>query len=127
MATSEHITVVVAPDSFKGSLTAVAAAGCIATGLRRAARGWHILKAPMADGGEGTVKALVAATRGREVSRTVRDPLGRPVRAVFGVSGDGKTAIIEMAAASGLCRLAPGERNPLRTSSARLCGPALIS
>jgi glycerate kinase len=72
---------------------------------------------PMADGGEGTVQALVEATRGRLLKEEVGDPLRRPIQAQYGVLGDGRTAVIEMAAASGLPLLAPEERNPLITST----------
>jgi glycerate kinase len=109
--------VAIAPDSFKGSLTALEAAECIENGLKRAASGITCRKVPMADGGEGTVQAIVDATGGRIVTRTVSDPLGRKIRASFGLSGDGKTAVMEMAAASGLALLKPRERNPLKTST----------
>jgi len=105
--------VAIAPDSFKGSMTAMQAAECIERGLKRALSGVTCRKIPMADGGEGTVRAIVDATRGRFIRRTVQDPLGRKIRSVFGISGDGKTAIIEMAAASSLALLKPSERNPL--------------
>lgn len=72
----------------------------------------------MADGGEGTVDALVAATGGRVIDCTVSGPLGTPVQAFFGLTGDGRTAVIEMAAASGLALVPPAERAPLRTSTA---------
>lgn len=111
--------IVIAPDSFKGSLTALQAATCIEHGFRRVLPHVSIEKVPMADGGGGTVRAIVEATRGRMVTCRARDPLGRRVRSSFGVSGDGKTAIIEMAAASGLVLLKPRERNPMLTST---CG-----
>ncbi len=72
---------------------------------------------PMADGGEGTVDALVQATGGKLVETSVHDPLMRPINSFFGVSGDGKTAFIEMAAVSGLALLNPAERNPMHTTS----------
>ncbi|MCE9615122.1 MAG: glycerate kinase [Lentisphaerae bacterium] len=112
------MTIAIAPDSFKGTLTAPQAAACMARGLVRAIPKVRTRLIPMADGGEGTVAAVVGATGGRLVRRRVRDPLGRPVRATFGLSGDGRTAVIEMSEASGLVRLAPGERNPLMTSTA---------
>jgi glycerate kinase len=110
--------IAIAPDSFKGSLTASQAAACMERGLRRALGNIETVRVPMADGGGGTVRAVVEATGGRLVARRVRDPLGRPVTAHFGVSGDGRAAVIEMAEASGLVRLRPRERNPLVTSSA---------
>jgi glycerate kinase len=111
------ITVCIAPDSFKGTMTALQAAARIERGLRRAWPEIRVRKVPMADGGEGTVAAMVDATGGRRLHGTVRDPLGRPVRATFGLTGDGRTAVIEMAEASGLARLKPGERTPLDTST----------
>ena len=107
----------IAPDSFKGSLTALEAATCIERGLKRALSNVSVTKVPMADGGEGTVRALVEATGGRFVKRSVTDPLGRKIRATFGVTGDGKTAVIEMAEASGLALLKPGERDPRVTTT----------
>lgn len=108
----------IAPDSFKGSMTALEAAECIEKGIGKAlSSGVSFRKIPMADGGEGTVCALVEATGGRFVTRTVNDPLGRQIKASFGITGDGKTAIIEMAAASGLALLKPNERNPMKTST----------
>jgi glycerate kinase len=109
--------VAIAPDSFKGSMTALQAAECIERGLKRALVGVTCRKIPMADGGEGTVRAIVDATGGRLISSTVQDPLGRKVRSAFGVSSDGKTAIIEMAAASGLALLKLSERNPMETTT----------
>ncbi|MFC1452999.1 glycerate kinase, partial [Verrucomicrobiota bacterium] len=111
--------VAVAPDSFKGSLTAFEAAVCIERGIRNALLNVSVRKIPMADGGEGTVQAIVEATGGRFITRPVRGPLGGNVRARFGLTGDGKTAVIEMAAASGLALLKPRERNPMKTST---CG-----
>lgn len=109
--------IAIAPDSFKGSMTALEAATCIENGMRRAISNASFRKIPMADGGEGTVSALVEATSGSFVKRSVKDPLGRTIRATFGLTGDGKTAIIEMAAASGLALLKPKERNPMKTST----------
>jgi len=109
--------VAIAPDSFKGSMTAMQAAECIERGLKLALTGVTCRKIPMADGGEGTVRAIVDATRGRFITRTVQNPLGRKIRSTFGISGDGKTAIIEMAAASGLALLKPTERNPMKTTT----------
>ena len=107
----------IAPDSFKGSLTALEAAACIERGLRKALLNVATRKIPMADGGEGTVRAMVAATGGRLVKCRARDPLGRTIHAEFGLTGDGKAAVIEMAAASGLALLKTGERNPMLTST----------
>lgn len=109
--------IAIATDSFKGSLTALEAATCIETGLKRVLSSVTIRKIPMADGGEGTVQAIVEATGGRMVRKTVRDPLGKKVKASFGVTGDGHTATLEMASASGLVLLQPEERNPMVTST----------
>lgn len=109
--------IVVAPDSFKGSATARQAAEAIARGLRRALPGAQVDTVPMADGGEGTVEALVDATGGRYVDVEVTGPLGEPVRARFGMLGDGSTAVIEMAAASGLPLVPPERRNPMVTTT----------
>jgi glycerate kinase len=107
----------VAPDSFKESLSAIEAAECIAAGLRKAAPRCEVVIVPMADGGEGTVSAMVSATEGRRLKANVTGPLGEPVEAEFGVLGDGRTAIIEMAAASGLELVSPGKRNPMLTTT----------
>jgi glycerate kinase len=111
------LKVAIAPDSFKGAMTAMSAASCIEDGLKRALRTVSCRKIPMADGGEGTVQAIVDATGGKFVKRTVTDPLGRKTKVTFGISGDGKTAVMEMAEASGLALLAPAERNPLKTTT----------
>lgn len=109
-----HILIV--PDSFKGSLSSIEAAQCIDTGFRRVFSGCTSGLLPVADGGEGTVEALVAGAGGQIVTATVSNPLGRPVEAQFGLLEDG-WAVIEMAQASGLPLLAPQERNPGRTST----------
>ncbi len=109
--------IVIAPDSFKESLSAMQVASAIEAGIRRVVPRARCVKVPMADGGEGTVQALVDATGGRLVRKRVSGPLGRPVSAVYGLLGDGKRAVIEMAAASGLPLVARGERDPLRASS----------
>lgn len=116
--TRTSFTVAIAPDSFKGSVTAAEAAACIETGLKKALKNIRVRCIPMADGGEGTVQAIVDATSGHLVRRTVRDPLGRSIKAKFGITGDGRTAVIEMAEASGLVLLKPRERNPLKTTTA---------
>jgi glycerate kinase len=112
-----NLKIAVAPDGFKGSLTALQAATCIERGLKQALRGVTVIKIPMADGGGGTARTVAAATGGRMVTRRVTDPLGRPIRASFALTGDGRQAVIEMAEASGLTLLQPRERNPLRTST----------
>jgi glycerate kinase len=109
---SETRLVVVAPDSFKGSLSAVQAALAMERGVLEAWPDSRVVKIPIADGGEGTVEALVTATCGRYQTCTVRGPLGRPVEARWGVLGDGMTAVVEMAAASGLTLVPEGRRDP---------------
>jgi glycerate kinase len=110
--------IVIAPDKFKGSLTALEAADAIALGVRRALPAAEIDLCPLADGGEGTVAALVAATNGTLQTRRVTGPLpDQKVDAAFGILGDQQTAVIEMAAASGLALLAPDERDPFRTTT----------
>ena len=109
--------IVIAPDSFKESLTALEVAEAIEAGLKKVLPDAEYVKVPMADGGEGTVQSLVDATEGRLISAEVRAPLGNKVKAEFGLSGDGRTAIIEMAAASGLHLVPSEKRNPLHTTS----------
>ncbi|MBN6065638.1 glycerate kinase [Aggregatibacter actinomycetemcomitans] len=109
--------IIIAPDSFKESLTALEVASAIEAGFKRIFPNAEYIKLPMADGGEGTVQSLVDATGGKLVECDVVAPLGNTVQSFFGLSGDGKTAIIEMAAASGLHLVAPEQRNPLHTTS----------
>ncbi len=109
--------IVVAPDSFKGSVTALQAANAIEQGLRRVFPNAVIEKIPMADGGEGTVQSLVDATGGHIQTQRVLGPLGNEVDAEFGILADGETAVIEMAAASGLTLVPLNKRNPLHTTT----------
>lgn len=109
--------VLIAPDKFKGSLSAPRVAEAMARAVARACPRAEIDRAPMADGGEGTVDALVAATGGTIREARVTGPLGEPVLAVFGLLGDGKTAVVEMASASGLWRLSPERRDPWRATT----------
>ncbi|MDX7992458.1 glycerate kinase [Xenorhabdus littoralis] len=109
--------IVIAPDSFKESLSALQVSQAIEQGFQEIFPQADYIKLPMADGGEGTVDSLVAATGGKRVSCTVTDPLGQPVEAFFGLLGDGKTAVIEMSAASGLHLVPIEQRNPLITTS----------
>lgn len=109
--------IVIAPDSFKESLTALEAANAIEEGFKQVFPDAEYVKVPMADGGEGTVQSLVDATKGKIETLTVHGPLGEPAEAFYGISGDGKVAIIEMAAALGLHLVDPLERNPLVTST----------
>jgi glycerate kinase len=108
--------IIVAPDSFKGSVSALGVAEAMERGIHVVFPAAEVLKVPIADGGEGTVEALVAATGGRLLYAGVRGPLGEPVRAHWGISGDGTTAFIEMASASGL-PLVPKERRDPRSTS----------
>ncbi len=109
--------IVIAPDSFKGSLTALQVAEAMEIGLRRVFPDVAIEKVPMADGGEGTVQSLVDATGGEILSAQVLDPLGNSIEAEYGVLGDGITAVIEMAAASGLTLVPPDKRDPRITTT----------
>lgn len=109
--------IVIAPDSFKESLTALEVAQAIQQGLARILPAAEYQLVPMADGGEGTVQSLVDATHGQLRQTMVVAPLGNQVEAVWGISGDGQTAFIEMAAASGLHLVPTAQRNPLHTTS----------
>ncbi|NLZ54061.1 MAG: glycerate kinase, partial [Thermoanaerobacteraceae bacterium] len=97
--------IIVAPDSFKGSITSIQAANAIEKGINKAALAYkkniEVIKVPMADGGEGTVEAIVSANGGKIIKTQVLDPLGRKIDSFFGILPD-NTAVIEMAAASGL-------------------------
>lgn len=109
--------VVIAPQEFKGSLTAVEAASAIQAGVASVAPNAVIDSAPMADGGPGTVDAIVHAAGGRTSIARVDGPLGDPVNARWGRIDDGRTAVIEMAAASGLSLLRREELDPRRAST----------
>lgn len=111
------MNIIVCPDSFKGSLSAVDATEAIAQGVRAVAPETEIVRLPLADGGEGTVEALVTATEGRTIEREVRGPRGEPVRARLGVLGDDSTGVIEMAAASGLPLVPADQRDPRITTT----------
>ncbi len=104
--------IVVSPDSYKGSLSALGVAEAMERGILRIFPSAEVCKLPIADGGEGTVEALVAATGGHIRTSQVTGPLGDPVMAQWGILGDGKTAVIEMAAASGLTLLARARLDP---------------
>ena len=109
--------IIIAPDSFKESLSSLEVARQIQAGFKEVFPDAEVLKLPVADGGEGTVEALVAATDGEIRKVSVSGPLGAPVEAFYGVCGDGRTAVIEMAAASGLALVPAERRNPLLTGS----------
>ncbi|EPQ0971981.1 glycerate kinase [Citrobacter farmeri] len=109
--------IVIAPDSYKESLSALEVANAIEQGFREIWPDADYVKLPVADGGEGTVEAMVEATTGRIVEVDVTGPLGEPVTAFYGLSGDARTAFIEMAAASGLEQVPVTLRDPLKTTS----------
>lgn len=108
--------ILIAPTAFKHSLTPLAAAEAISRGLRRSGLEAELVLMPIADGGNGTLDAFLTMG-GRRVNVQVRDPLTRPMVASFGLLVDGETAVIEMALASGLELLRPGELNPLVTTT----------
>jgi glycerate kinase len=111
------VKVIVAPNAFKGSLTASQAAVAIARGVRDALPDAEVVEVPVADGGDGTVEALVAANGGEYRSALVQGPLGDPVTARYGLIESGRTAVVEMAAASGLVLLPPERRDVRRAST----------
>jgi len=108
----EIMRIVIAPDSFKGSVSALCVAEAMARGVLEVFPGADVRKVPIADGGEGTVEALVSATGGQLKTAQVSGPLGETRTAQWGVLGDARTAVIEMAAASGLPLVPAGQRDP---------------
>src|SRR5258708_25166007 len=116
--------IVVAPNSFKGSLSAAEAAAAIARGVREALPDAEVLEIPVADGGDGTVEALVSARKGTFRDVEVEGPLGDPVRAVYGLIDGGRTGVVELASSTGLALVA-GERLDPRTASTFRCGQPL--
>lgn len=111
------VTILIAPDKFKGSLTAKEVCSAVARGLRQISESVIIDAVPLADGGEGTCDLLTHWSQGSYIQKQVHDPLFRPVAARYGLSSNGDTAFIEMAAASGLMLLKDDERNPLFTTT----------
>jgi glycerate kinase len=111
------IRFLIACDSFKGSASSKQVGEAIREGILRVMPSAQVEVVPVADGGEGTVQALVDATGGRLVTVTVTNPIGEKVEATFGILGDGQTAVIEMAAASGLTLIPPEKRNPWVTTT----------
>ena len=109
--------ILLAPDSFKGSLTASQVAASMERGIKNILPRAQTVKLPLSDGGEGLVDALVGATGGKILGQQVTGPLGKWVDACWGILGDGKTGVIEMAAASGLTLLPPEQRNPMLTTT----------
>ena len=109
--------IVAAIDSFKGSLSSLEAGNAIRTGIYRAMPDAEVIVRPLADGGEGTVEALVLGMNGRTETVIVTGPLGKPVACVYGILPESQTAIIEMAGAAGLTLIGAAERNPLNTTT----------
>ena len=109
--------IIIAPDSFKGSLTSAEVANAIELGIKRVAPNCEIVKVPIADGGDGTMDTLVSALGGKKIKIKVHDPLMRPIDAEYGLVKNGGTAVIEMATASGLTLLSKEEQNPSTTTT----------
>ncbi|OYD07604.1 glycerate kinase [Paludifilum halophilum] len=109
--------VVIAPDSFKGSLSAKEVGSTILKALTSEVEGVDAAVVPMADGGEGTLEALVDATEGMRIDVRVSGPLLRPIHTHYGVLGDEETAVVEVAQIAGLTQVPEAEKNPLNTSS----------
>ena len=107
--------ILIVPDSFKGSLSSIQAADAIEEGIKDLH--FEIEKIPIADGGEGTVDCLISANHGTKMRDFVIDPIGRKIQTEFGILKDSKTAIIEMALASGLLLIPIRKRNPLYTTT----------
>ena len=113
----QKMKIVIAVDSFKGCLSSSSIAEAVEEGILNVLPGCEIIKVPIADGGEGTVEALVDATRGKIITLPVHNPLMQPIRASYGMTGDGQTAIIEMSAASGLSLIPPKPGNVMHTTT----------
>ena len=109
--------IIIAPDSFKGSLSAAQAAVCIERGVRRVLPAAHCTLIPIADGGEGTARAMLTGLGGRWRRKKVRGPLDAPVNAAYAMLRQGQTAVVEVAAASGLTLLRRGQYDVWRASS----------
>lgn len=109
--------VVVAIDSFKGSLSSFELGQAIEVGIKKVYTEADIIKVPIADGGEGTVASLVEGTKGKFITIAVNNPLMEKIEARYGIMGDGKTAVIEMAEASGLPLIPAKKRNPMKTTT----------
>jgi glycerate kinase len=109
--------IIVAPNSFKGSISATQAAAAIADGVREVFPDAEVVEIPVADGGEGTVEALVSAHHGTYDWVNVEGPLGAPVLASYGLIDSGKTAVVELASASGYVLVSPAARDPRKTST----------
>jgi len=117
MLSRRAVRVVVAPNALKGSLSPFEAASAIARGVRAASASAEIVSLPIADGGDGTSSVLIAARGGQTRDTIVADPLGRPVRGSYGLLDGGRTAVVDVATASGLALLSNAERDPLVATS----------
>jgi glycerate kinase len=111
------MNILIAPDSFKDCLSAKGVAAALSKGIGSILPDADCILVPMADGGEGTVESVIDATGGKLIKRRVLDPLMREIDSFYGITGDGETAVIEMAAASGIELLKEIERNPWITST----------
>lgn len=109
--------IVIAPNSFKGSLGAPEVAAAIAAGVQAVCPAGEIVLMPLADGGDGTAACIVSATGGRLFKKNVSGPLGRPVEGFWGLTGDGSTAVVEVASASGIAHLSRRDLDPMRATS----------
>jgi glycerate kinase len=109
--------IIIAPDSFKGSLTSIEVANAIEEGIKNIIINCEIVKLPIADGGEGTMDTLVSALKGKKIKIKAHDPLMRPIKVEYGLVQNGKTAVIEMAIANGLTLLDIAEQNPSATTT----------
>ena len=109
--------IVTAPDSFKGNMSAAEVCGALEEGILRADPAAEVIKIPLADGGEGTARALTLAAGGRFVEAPVTGPLGDPVRVVFGLIHDGKTAVLDLASASGIELIPRSALDPMKAST----------
>ena len=113
----KNLTIVLAPDSFKESMSAKEVCEAMERGIKKVNKSINCIQVPMADGGEGTMQSLVDATGGKIYSTNVVGPLGNEVRACFGILGDGETGMLEMASASGIQLVPIEKRNPLITTT----------
>ena len=109
--------IVIAPQAFKGSLSALNVANAVQKGVRRIFPDAQILTCPGADGGDGPLETLVESSGGKIMETNVTDPRGNPIVAQWGAMGDGNTAVIEMARTSGLALLTLEERDPLNATT----------
>lgn len=117
MSKKKAPTFLVAPNTLKGSISAIAAAAALRKGIERGLPNAKVIEQPIADGGELTTEIIVKALGGEFKEVTVKDPLGRDVRARYGLVDEGKTGVLELAAASGMSLLKPDELNPMRAST----------